>query len=60
MFDEDLEPRKQKSAPKNLENMSVDELEEYIEELKAEIVRVEDDIDKKKGSLAAADSVFKS
>ena len=61
MFD-DLEPVKKSSGdfPRNLENMSVDELQEYITEMRAEITRVEADIEKKKASAAAANSVFKS
>ena len=59
MFDEELPKNKQSNEfPRNLEDMSVDELDEYIEELKAEIQRAEDDKEKKKASFAAADSVF--
>lgn len=62
MFNDDLEPRKAMTVtlPRNLENMSVAELEEYIEELNAEIGRVEADIEQKNASKEAADSVFKS
>lgn len=60
MFDDDLPKPKIGEFPKNLENMSVSELEEYIEEMKAEIDRVQQDIDKKKASQAAAAAVFKS
>lgn len=60
MFDEDL-PRKKPEGtfPRNLENMSVHELEEYIQALKAEIERVESDIAKKRASQEAASSIFK-
>lgn len=62
MFDDDLEPaaKAQETWPKNLENLSVSELEEYIDELRAEIRRVEEDIEKKSASKEAADSVFRN
>jgi len=59
MFDEDLEPQKKKAAKRNLDNMSVSELENYIKEMKEEIERVENDIARKKAHEAAAASVFK-
>jgi len=60
MFDDELEPRKKPQTLKNLERMSLDELAEYIMELKAEIVRVEEDIVRKKAKMQAASSFFKS
>ena len=39
---EELEPRKAKPHPKNLDPMSVEELTDYIANLKAEIARVEE------------------
>jgi len=59
MFDEELPKPKTEGFPRNLENMSVAELEDYIAEMKAEIERVEGDIAKKKASEDAAASVFK-
>ena len=60
MFDEELPRKKPESEfPRNLENMSVHELEEYIAALSAEISRVQQDMDKKKASQEAAASVFK-
>ncbi|GJL84420.1 MAG: hypothetical protein DHS20C02_01950 [Micavibrio sp.] len=59
MFDEELPKPKTAGFPRNFENMSVSELEDYIEELKAEISRAEEDITKKKASQEAAASVFK-
>lgn len=60
MFDEDLPRKKPKGEfPRNLENMSIDDLGHYIEDLKAEIERVEADIKKKKASRDAAASIFK-
>jgi uncharacterized small protein (DUF1192 family) len=60
MDTDDLEPRKVKPQPKNLDPMSVEELAGYIEELKAEIRRVEENMAKKKTHLAAAAGLFKS
>ncbi|HOO80978.1 MAG TPA: DUF1192 family protein [Alphaproteobacteria bacterium] len=60
MFDDDLPKPKVAEFPRNLENMSVSEREEYIEELEAEITKVETDISKKKASHEAAASIFKS
>ncbi len=60
MFDEELPKPKTKDFPRNLENMSIEELADYVEELKAEIARVEEDRAKKKASQEAAASVFKS
>ncbi len=60
MFDEELPKPKTEGFPRNFENMSVSELEDYIGELKAEISRAEEDIAKKKASQEAAASVFKS
>lgn len=60
MFDDDLEPQKKAAAQKNLEPMSVDELENYIADLKAEIERTEAEIARKKAYNEAAASVFKS
>ncbi len=60
MFD-DL-PQKKTAAdfPRDLENMSVDELQNYIIELEGEITRVNTDIKSKKASQDAAAAVFKS
>ena len=60
MFDEELDPRTKKPKPRDLERMSIDELEEYTEDLKAEIERVADAIAKKKAHQNAASSIFKN
>ena len=60
MFDDDLDPKKKPSKLKNLEPMSVDELQDYVEALKAEILRAEADIAKKKAYSQAASSFFKA
>ncbi|TVQ83759.1 MAG: DUF1192 domain-containing protein [Micavibrio sp.] len=60
VFDPDDLPRKKEATefPRNLEKMSVGELKEYIEELKAEIARAEADMKQKEGAASLADSVF--
>lgn len=61
MFDEEeTRPKVDSFNPRILDRLSVEELEEYIEELKSEIARVESDIRSKKDSISAAESVFKS
>ena len=60
MFDDDDVKKPVEGVARNLEAMSIKELEDYIEELKSEIIRAENDIKKKKDVFSAADSVFKS
>lgn len=60
MFDDDLPKPKTSEFPRNLENMSVDEIDDYVAELRAEIERCEADKAKKKASMDAAANVFKS
>ena len=57
---EELEPRKKKPAPKNLEAMGVEELEAYLAELEIELARVKAEIEGKKAYLAGAGAFFKS
>ena len=59
MDPEDLEPRKTAPAPKNLEPLSVQELEAYIGELEAEIRRARQAIDGKRSVRAGAESLFR-
>lgn len=51
MFDDDLEPQKKAAVLKNLDSMSVEELKNYITEMEAEILRVKEEIEKKKKCL---------
>ncbi len=60
MFDDDLEPKKKTPVLKSLEKLSLDELAAYIEDLKAEILRTEGEIARKKAHAAAASSFFKT
>jgi uncharacterized small protein (DUF1192 family) len=57
---EELEPRKQAPAPVNLDRMSIEELDDYILTLQAEIARVREKIAAKKAHLAGAAGLFKS
>lgn len=57
---EDLEPLTKKVKPRDLTVMSIEDLEEYIETLKAEIERSEKAIEKKQGARKGAESFFKS
>lgn len=59
MDPEELEPRKTKPEQKNLEPLSVDELEAYIGDLEAEIDRVRQAIVAKRQVRAGADSLFR-
>ena len=56
---DDLEPTKKKPEPRNLDPMSIFELEEYITELEAEIERVRRDIAAKQAQHGAAESLFR-
>lgn len=58
MFDDDL-PAKKPGALKNLEPMSIDELNAYIGDMQAEIERVRGEIARKDAHKSAADSFFK-
>jgi uncharacterized small protein (DUF1192 family) len=57
---EELEPRKQKPQLRNLDTLSIEELNAYIEEMRAEIRRVEEKIAAKKAHISAAAGLFKS
>ncbi len=59
MFDDENEPRKKAPAVKNLEPMSIDELQAYIGEMKDEIIRTEQEITRKRAHMDAASSIFK-
>ena len=56
---EDLEPRKKAVAPKELDNLSIQELTDYIAELEGEIARVKAKIAAKQAHLSGAASLFK-
>jgi uncharacterized small protein (DUF1192 family) len=57
---DDLDPRNAKKAkPLNLDDMSVEDLKEYVDVLKGEIVRVEAKVKAKQSHASAASSFFK-
>ena len=56
----ELDPVKKKKQVKNLEEMSIEALEEYIVDLELEIKRVENTIVLKKSAREGASSFFKS
>ena len=60
MFDEDGRKIQIREFPAKMDGMSVGEIEDYLTELREEILRAEDMIKSKKASQAAADSIFKS
>jgi uncharacterized small protein (DUF1192 family) len=60
MDTDDLEPTKPKSAAKNLEEMSIEALTDYIAGLEAEIDCARQAISGKEKAQASAESVFKS
>jgi uncharacterized small protein (DUF1192 family) len=61
MLDEDEEPIRKRTRLEKpvLDTLGVEEMREYIAELKAEIARVEADIDRKQGHRSAADAFFR-
>ena len=61
MIDEDEGPVRKRARLERLvlDTWGIAELREYIDELKAEIARVEGEIDKKQGHRSAADAFFK-
>jgi uncharacterized small protein (DUF1192 family) len=60
ILDDDLDPKTKKSKLRVLDNLSVPELREYLQQLKDEITRVEADIQKKEKYKSAADALFKT
>lgn len=59
MDTDDLEPRLPKPKPKDLDDMSIEALHEYIADMEAEIVRVREAIAAKEAARQGADAVFK-
>ncbi|MCK5384106.1 MAG: DUF1192 domain-containing protein [Alphaproteobacteria bacterium] len=58
MLGDDLPVLKTQTFPRNLDSMSLSDLQDYIEEMEAEIERVREDMRKKKASGDAADAFF--
>ena len=59
MFDDLPKAKPESVFPRNIEDISVSDLQKYICELEDEIARVKSDIKKKKASKDAAASFFK-
>lgn len=61
MDPEDLEPRRVTPKPKDLDAMSIEELQDYVAELEAEAARARAKIEQKQAHrAAAAAALFKS
>ena len=58
MDDEEVLRKKLEWEPKNLEYLSIDQLEDYITVLEGEVARVRANISAKKSDLSIADSFF--
>jgi uncharacterized small protein (DUF1192 family) len=56
---DDLEPRIKKPAPRDLETLSIEELEASIAEMTAEIERMRQVIARKQNQRAGAEAFFK-
>ncbi len=61
MARDDDEPllKRRRLEPLLLDSLGIEEMQLYIDELKAEIVRVEADINRKNSHRSAADAFFK-
>jgi uncharacterized small protein (DUF1192 family) len=59
MDDSELEPRSKPAQPKDLTTLGVEELENYIADLEAEIARVRVEIAAKLGQRRGAEALFK-
>ncbi|MCR9073762.1 MAG: DUF1192 domain-containing protein [Alphaproteobacteria bacterium] len=57
---EELEPGKRPKKPRDLSTWNIEDLEDYIQAMEAEIQRARDMIDRKKGVADAANALFKS
>jgi uncharacterized small protein (DUF1192 family) len=59
MNDSELEPRSKPVQPKDLTTLGIEELENYIAHLEAEIARVRVEISAKLGQRRGAEAMFK-
>jgi len=59
-MDEDDSVRPKDWQPKNLDPLSIEQLEDYIAVLRGEIARVEADVAAKKAHISDAESFFKT
>ncbi|MDD3287933.1 MAG: DUF1192 domain-containing protein [Alphaproteobacteria bacterium] len=56
---DELEPRKSAAKPLDMQQMSIGELREYIDYLKAEIALAQSAIDKKEAHRSGIENLFK-
>lgn len=56
---EDLEPKNKLIKPKDLSGWNIEDLEDYIERMRAEIERARAMIEAKRNISSAADALFK-
>jgi uncharacterized small protein (DUF1192 family) len=59
MDEEDFEPRRKPKAPRDLSLMAAAELEAYIAELEAEIVRARNEIAQRAAQREGAEALFR-
>jgi uncharacterized small protein (DUF1192 family) len=59
MDDSELEPLSKPAQPKDLTTLGIEELQNYIADLEAEIARVRDEITAKLGQRRGAEALFK-
>ncbi|MFX4220939.1 MAG: DUF1192 domain-containing protein [Thalassobaculum sp.] len=57
---EELEPGKRPKKPRDLSTWNIEDLEDYIQAMEAEILRAREMIDRKKGVADAANALFRS
>lgn len=57
---EELEPGKRPKKPKDLSTWNIEDLQDYIQAMEAEILRAREMIDRKKGVADAANALFRS
>ena len=57
---EELEPGKRPKKPRDLSTWNIEDLQDYIQAMEAEIIRAREMIDRKKGVADAANALFKS
>lgn len=59
LTDDDCDPRTKRMKPRALDMLSVEDLRQYIADMRTEITRVEAEVAKKEKSKSAADAFFK-
>lgn len=57
---EELEPGKRPKKPRDLSTWNIEDLQDYIQAMEAEIIRAQEMINRKKGVADAANALFRS